>query len=60
MDNWWYDLYDIIQKRDIEVEKLKKQIELWQATHEECIMVQIEFQKEIERIIELNSKFDNI
>lgn len=60
MDNNYNDLYEIIQKRDIEIEKLKKQIELWQATQEECIMVQIEFQKEIDRIMAFNSKFDNI
>lgn len=55
-----YDLYDVIQKRDLEIAKLRRQIQDWKATDEECIMVQIAFQEEIERIIEINSKFDNI
>lgn len=55
-----YDIYDVIKKRDEEVEKLRRQIQEWKATIEECIAVQIEFQKEIERIIEMNSTFDNI
>ncbi len=55
-----FSLYDIVNKRDEEVKKLRQQIKEGKATDEECIMVQIEFQKEIERIIEFNSKFDNI
>lgn len=53
-----YDLKDVIQKMDEEILKIKRQIELWEATESDCIMVQLEFQKEINRILEWNSKID--
>ena len=53
-----YDIYDIITKRDSEVAKIRSQIHIGEATNDECIMVQIEFQKEIEKIMRLNANFD--
>jgi len=55
-----YDLYDVLQKRDEVILEIKRKIEIWEATEEECIMVMIEFQKEINRILKWNSLHDNI
>lgn len=53
-----FDIYDVMEKRDSEIKKLKEQIQCWNATDVECIMVHVAFQKEIERIITNNAKFD--
>lgn len=52
------DLYDVINKRDEEVIKLKEQIKNWQATDKELCFVIEMFQIDIESILTNNAKND--
>lgn len=53
-----YDIIDVINKEHEEISKLKMQIAKWEATEEQLLLVQIQFQKEIDRILSYNSKHD--
>lgn len=60
METPQFDLYEVIERRDTELVKIKRQIQMWEATEKDAIMLAECFQNDINQILAWNSQHDNM